>query len=54
MTNDPIVEEVRANRKLLAEIADDNINDIIAAAQKRQATSTFRLVSFAKARQKAS
>jgi hypothetical protein len=46
MFHDPIVEEVRAIRELLAAQCDFDIRKIVEDAQRRQATSGFRIVSF--------
>lgn len=46
MFNDPIVEEVRAIREQLAARFDFDIRKIAQDAQRRQATSKARIVSF--------
>lgn len=46
MVHDPIVEEVRAIREHLAAQFDFDIRKIIADAQRRQAASTSKIVSF--------
>ena len=46
MIRDPIVDEVRAIREQLAARFDFDIRKIVEDAQKRQATSTARIVSF--------
>ena len=46
MIADPIVEEVLAIRELLAQQFDFDIRKIIEDAQRRQATSKFKIVSF--------
>jgi len=46
MVHDPIVDEVRAIREELAARFDFDIRKIVEDAQKRQATSSSRLVSF--------
>jgi hypothetical protein len=46
MFHDPIVEEVRAIREKLAAQFDFDIAKIVADAQRRQATSKSRIVSF--------
>ena len=46
MFHDPIVEEVRAIREQLAAQFNFDIRKIIEDAQKRQATSKSRIVSF--------
>ena len=46
MIRDPIVEEVRAIREELAAKFDYDIREIVADAQRRQAASQSRIVSF--------
>jgi hypothetical protein len=46
MFHDPIVEEVRAIREQLAAQFNFDIRKIVEDAQRRQATSDFRIVSF--------
>lgn len=46
MSYDPIVDEVRAIREQLAAQSDFDIRKIVEAAQKRQAASKSRIVSF--------
>jgi hypothetical protein len=46
MIHDPIVEEVRAIREQLAAQFNFDIRKIIEDAQRRQATSKSRIVSF--------
>ena len=46
MFHDPIVDEVRAIREQLAAQSDFDIRKIVEAAQKRQAASKSRIVSF--------
>jgi len=46
MFHDPIVEEVRAIREKLAAQFNFDIRKIIEDAQRRQATSKSRIVSF--------
>jgi hypothetical protein len=46
MTGDPIVDEVRAIREELAARFDFDIRKIVEDAQRRQATSQSRVVSF--------
>ncbi len=46
MFHDPIVEEVRAIREQLAAQFNFDIRKIVEDAQRRQATSGFRIVSF--------
>lgn len=46
MFDDPIVEEVRAIREQLAAQFNFDIRKIVEDAQRRQATSKFRIVSF--------
>lgn len=46
MFHDPIVEEVRAIREQLAGQFDFDIRKIVEDAQRRQATSKSRIVSF--------
>jgi multidrug resistance efflux pump len=46
MINDPIVEEVRAIREKLAAQFDFDIRRIVEDAQRRQALSQGRIVSF--------
>ena len=48
MTDDPIVQEVRAIREQLAAKFDFDICKIIADAKKRQAESKLKVVSFQK------
>ncbi len=48
MIRDPIVDEVRAIREQLAAQFDFDIRKIVEDAQKRQATSQSRIVSFQK------
>lgn len=54
MKADPIVEEVRANRKALAEKFNFDVRKLITDARSRQADSGHRLVSFILERPKAS
>ncbi len=49
MFHDPIVEEVRAIREQLAAQLNFDIRKIVADAQRRQATSKSRIVSFQRA-----
>jgi hypothetical protein len=51
MIRDPIVEEVRAIREELAARFNFDIREIVADAQRRQATSRSRVVSFEKPNQ---
>ena len=53
MNQDPIVEEVRANRRKLAEKFDFDVKKIVADAKSRQTSSGHRLVSFASQQKKA-
>jgi len=46
MFHDPIVEEVRAIREQLAAQFNFDIRKIVEDAQRRQATSKYRIVSF--------
>jgi hypothetical protein len=46
MIRDPIVDEVRAIREQLAAQFDFDIRKIVADAQRRQASSQARIVSF--------
>ena len=46
MFHDPIVAEVRAIREKLAAQFDFDIGKIVADAQRRQATSNAKIVSF--------
>jgi hypothetical protein len=46
MIHDPIVDEVRAIREQLAARFDFDIRKIVKDAQKRQASSLARVVSF--------
>jgi hypothetical protein len=46
MSRDPIVDEVRAIREQLAAQFDFDIRKIVRDAQKRQASSQSRVVSF--------
>jgi hypothetical protein len=46
MFHDPIVEEVRAIREQLAAQFNFDIRKIVEDAQRRQAASTSRIVSF--------
>lgn len=46
MIHDPIVDEVRAIREQLAAQCDFDIRKIIEDAQKRQAASESKIVSF--------
>ena len=46
MFQDPIVEEIRAIREQLAAKFDFDIRKIVEDAQRRQATSASRIVSF--------
>lgn len=48
MVRDPIVDEVRAIREELAAKFDFDIRKIVKDAQKRQASSPARIVSFQK------
>ncbi|HBI45407.1 MAG TPA: hypothetical protein DDY78_21525 [Planctomycetales bacterium] len=48
MFHDPIVEEVRAIREQLAAQFNFDIRKIVEDAQRRQATSKSRIVSFAR------
>ncbi len=48
MVHDPIVDEVRAIREELAARFDFDIRKIVEDAQRRQATSQSRVVSFQK------
>ena len=48
MIRDPIVDEVRAIREQLAAQFDFDIRKIVEDAQRRQATSQSRIVSFQK------
>lgn len=54
MKNDPIVAEVRENRRQLAEKMDFDLKKIISAAHSRQNTSGHRIVSFAREQRLAS
>lgn len=51
MIRDPIVDEVRAIREQLAAQFDFDIRKIVEDAQRRQATSQLRIVSFQKPNQ---
>jgi hypothetical protein len=51
MIHDPIVDEVRAIREQLAARFDFDIRKIVADAQRRQASSAARIVSFEKPNQ---
>jgi hypothetical protein len=51
MIRDPIVDEVRAIREQLAARFDFDIRKIVEDAQRRQATSQSRIVSFQKPNQ---
>ena len=53
MNQDPIVEEIRANRRKLAEKLNFDVKKIVADAKSRQTSSGHRLVSFASQRKKA-
>ena len=46
MFHDPIVDEVRAIRERLAAQCNFDIRKIVEDAQRRQATSKFRIVSY--------
>ena len=46
MFHDPIVEEIRAIREQLAAEFNFDIRKIVEDAQRRQATSTSKIVSF--------
>ena len=48
MKKDPIVDEVRKNRAILAKKYGGDIRTIVKNAQKRQKLSKRRVVSFAK------
>lgn len=50
MMNDPIVDEIRKNRRALARKAKFNLKTIAAQAQKRQKASGHKVVSFQKNR----
>lgn len=52
MNQDPIVEEIRANRRKLAEKFDFDVKKIVADAELRQTSSGHRLVSFASQQKK--
>ena len=54
MKTDPIVAEVRANRKPLSEKFNFDVKKLIADARSRQAASGHHLVSFALDRPRAS
>ena len=51
MIRDPIVDEVRSIREELAATFDFDIRKIVEDAQRRQATSQLRIVSFEKPNQ---
>ena len=51
MVRDPIVDEVRAIREQLSARFDFDIRKIVEDAQKRQASSPLRVVSFQKPNQ---
>ena len=46
MKTDPIVSEVRANRRKLSQKVKFDVRKLVAKARARQATSGHRLVSF--------
>jgi hypothetical protein len=48
MKKDPIVEEVRKNRAILAKKHGGDIRNIVKNAQKRQKSSKRRVISFTK------
>jgi hypothetical protein len=52
MAKDPIIDEVRRNRKEIAERFNYDLRAIVAAAQKRQKAHGRRVVSFARGRKK--
>jgi len=52
MRNDPIVAEVRANRRKLSEKFDFDVARLVADARARQGSSGHRLVSLAVRRPK--
>jgi len=52
MSKDPIIDEVRRNRKEIAERFNYDLRAIIADAQKRQKAHGRRVVSFARGRKK--
>jgi hypothetical protein len=51
MTRDPIVDEVRSIREELASRFDFDIRKIVEDAQRRQASSQARVVSFQRPKQ---
>ena len=52
MAKDPIIDEIRRNRKEIAERFDYDLRAIIADAQKRQRARGKKVVSFARVRKK--
>ena len=54
MNCDPIVKEIRENRKAISARFDFDIKKLIEDVRSRQSFSGHHLVSFAHARQKAS
>jgi hypothetical protein len=52
VAKDPIIDEIRRNRKEIAERFDYDLRAIIADAQKRQRARGKKVVSFARVRKK--
>lgn len=52
MTKDPIIDEIRKNRKEIAERFNYNLRAIIMDARKRQKRRGKKVVSFARGRKK--
>jgi hypothetical protein len=52
VAKDPIVDEIRRNRKEIAEPFNCDLRAIVADARKRQRTRAKKVVSFARVREK--
>ena len=52
MAKDPIIDEIRKNRREIAEQFDYDLRAIIADARKRQKTRGKKIVSFARTKKK--